>query len=523
MKNLTNQVNAILDNQIVSYGLLLIIGLAYFVPSLPYDFIRGMDDDWLVINNPGIREFSWRNIKFLFLEDHLDLHYYPLTYVSLSFDYHCFGLNPGLMRLHNILLHVVSGMLLYRISAELFSSNRIAFWIALIFIIQPMQIESVVWVICRRQVLFVFYFMLTWYLYLKYRKQDAGSLGKKLMYLLLIVGYTASLLSKATGISLPAVMVLSAFFIEKPEGIKDFKPLRWILWLLPFMVIAGGSLYMNAMADEGNFMRRSFDYSVIQHIIFVFYTLGYYIYKTILPFQLSAFYPAPQEGSGHLPYEYLLLAGVGLALVVGLVWAFKNKDHLWVFLISGYLVTIAVLTNRLLLFSDVPMLVADRYYYQSAPFVIAMVVFVLHKQWPKQFNPLLFVLVGVISMGFFSYLPKWKNVHVLIDQVLENYPSTEFYNRSAIAHALHGGDLQVAKNRLQQVKESTDGITFNNPDPFLFELGITNLMVGDTNGAKAVLSEFRTDTTLYYEYLSRSINGEVFTEVPSEFNGNASP
>lgn len=512
----TERVNAILgDSKVTSY-LLLVIGLVYFLPSLPYDFIMGMDDDWLVVNNPGIREFSWRNIKFLFFEDHLDLHYYPLTYVSLSFDHYFFGLNPSMMRLHNILLHVAGGLILYRILLELFLSKQIAFWTALIYIIQPMQIESVVWVICRRQVLFMFYFILTWYLFLKYRKSRIGSLRRKLMYLLLMLGYAACLLSKATGISLPVVMVLSAFLIEKPLSIKEFNPYGWFFWLMPFMVIAGGSLYLNALADEGNFMRRSFDYTILQHVVFVFYTLGYYIYKTLVPLKLSAFYPAPQEGGAHLPIEYLMLAGVGLALLVGLGLALKRKDHLWVFLIFGYLATIAVLTNRLLLFSDVPLLVADRYYHQSAPFIIAMIVVSVHGKWKEWANPIMLVLVGVMSIGFFNYLPKWRNVNTLMDHMLENYPSKEFYYRSAIAHAFHSDDMEMVKRRLKQAKETGNNTYFNNPDHFKFELGMTYLMVNDTAEADALLQTFRTDTSVYYEFLSRSANGEDFRVVPFE-------
>lgn len=508
--------NRLLRSSVVFNLIILGVGLLFFLPSLPFDFIRGMDDDWLVINNPGIREFSWRNIKFLFFEDRLDLHYYPLTYVSLSLDYHFFGLNPMAMRLHNVLLHLASSLLLFRILSELLSSRKLAFWIALVFMVQPMQIESVVWVICRRQVLSLFYFMLTWYLYLKYRQTETGTIKRMMLYLFLLVGYSACLLSKAIGIALPFVMLLSAYLIEKPAMVKDFRPVRRLLWLSPFLVIAATSLYLNALADDGNFMRRSFDYTMTQHLIFVFYTLGYYLYKTLVPFRLSAFYPAPPEGAEILPIEYMLLACVGLGLLVGLVWAVKKKHHLWVFLTAGYFVTIAVLTNRLLLFSDVPLLVADRYYYQSAPFIISMFILCAHRNWPKQFNPLMFVLVGTISIGFFNYLSKWQNVNTLMEHMLANYPTKEFFYRSAIANAMQGGDLKVAKTRLQQAKETSDDTYFNNPDHFKFELGMTYLMVNDTSEAKSLLPTFRTDTSIFYEILARSIEGEDFRKVPFE-------
>jgi hypothetical protein len=492
---------------------LVMIGLIFFLPSLPFDFIRGMDDDWLVIYNPGIKEFSWQNIKFLFLEDKLDAFYYPLTYVSLSFDYHFFGLNPGAMRLHNILLHLASGLFVHAIILKIFRLPSVAFWAALFFLIHPMQIESVVWVSCRRQVLFGFYYFGTWLVYLHYREALKESFTSRFFYVVILLGYIACILSKPTGLLLPLTLILTNIFLVDNDILSG----RWwkntILFLIPFGVIAAMDLILNGAMATGNFLVRDFGYSWTQHFVMSLSSIGHYFVAALIPIRLSPFYPAPPEIIGGLPWLIIgkAFAGVGvlMTLVIGLLLKWKKVS----LIVSCYIAGVIVVVNPILINSDLPMLVADRYFYHLAPIVAVSIVFSIRKLFGGHALVGLMILTVFFTASFFSYLPHWKNVNTLMDHMLINYPTKEFYYRSAIAHAMAGGELKTAKTRLLQAEETSDNTYFNNPDHFKWELGMTHLMVHDTIGAKALLPTFRTDTTIYYEFLSRSTKGEDFGKV----------
>jgi hypothetical protein len=102
---------------IIMLFLLILIPFALYYSSLSYDFIYSIDDEWIVTSNPAIKMISeyglGYGLKYLFYYDTTDFHYHPITYLSYSMDYFLFGINSYQLKLHNLLLHICSGLLLF--------------------------------------------------------------------------------------------------------------------------------------------------------------------------------------------------------------------------------------------------------------------------------------------------------------------------------------------------------------------------------------------------------------------------
>jgi len=175
--------------------LLAMLAVLVYVNSLPNGFV--FDDVSLITNAPRIRDL--RNIPSI-----LGLTgkkaYRPLRTASYAVDYFLFGRNPAGYRAVNIALHVVNGWLLFFLLRVLLREPRPALLAAILFVVHPIQTESVAYISGRRDILFTFFYLAGFASYIQYRETE------RLRYLVLTgIAYLLSLLSKEMGITLPVL------------------------------------------------------------------------------------------------------------------------------------------------------------------------------------------------------------------------------------------------------------------------------------------------------------------------------
>jgi len=126
------------------------------------------DDGNYVVDHPAIQHgFSWKTIEWAF-SSFDSSNWHPLTWLSLMLDYHLFGLHPGGYHLSNLAFHVVSTVLLFLLLERLTAKVWPSAFVALLFGIHPMHVESVAWVSERKDVLSAFFFLLTLISYSRY-------------------------------------------------------------------------------------------------------------------------------------------------------------------------------------------------------------------------------------------------------------------------------------------------------------------------------------------------------------------
>jgi protein O-mannosyl-transferase len=134
-----------------------------------------LDDRNYVTEHPAIQNgFTWKSIKWAFIAFDSE-NWHPLTWLSLMLDYQAFGLNPTGYHLINLAFHIANTVLLFFLLERLTARSWPSAFVALLFGIHPMHVESVAWVSERKDVLSAFFFLLTLMAYVRYAQSVVHS------------------------------------------------------------------------------------------------------------------------------------------------------------------------------------------------------------------------------------------------------------------------------------------------------------------------------------------------------------
>lgn len=421
-------------------ALVLLPAVVVFAPGLQYPFLS-LDDVHHVVENPILRDLSWHGITAIFSEDTRDARYFPLTYLSLAFDWHLFRLGPFGYHLHNLLLHCANTLLVLALVRRLGGDLLAAAVTALLFSIHPLQVESVAWIISRKNVLFLFYFLLAIHAYLSYldergRRRWIALAGASLLYLL-------ACLAKTTAITLPAVLLLIDWYRDPVPPARLFAFLRRTL---PSKLAFAPPLVVLALASQAAARRNPFTtnyaFAPTEWIAIAGHNFFFYVAKALAPLHLGVFYPLPAAGA--VP-AYFAAYGVATALLLAItVWAFARGRRALAFGLGWYFVTIAPQALQVALVSDLPLLAADRYFYQSAIGLFFVAGAGASALWQRRvaLRPVLIiasVVVGIVLCTLASWQrATFRNTTALYEQLLAHHPSDEFYYRLALEYAAAG-------------------------------------------------------------------------------------
>jgi hypothetical protein len=190
--------------------------LVVYWPAHQYQFVAYDDDDY-VYQNPVVRAgLTWQGVEWAFVDRQAN-NWHPLTWLSHMTDCQLFGLHAGGPHLVNVALHCANVVLLFLLLQTLLRRTEIPppqsdpFWrnlfVAALFALHPLRVESVAWISERKDVLSGFFGLLALLCYAKYavsRRAPKASAPYRLALLL----FTCSLLSKPMLVTLPLVMLL---------------------------------------------------------------------------------------------------------------------------------------------------------------------------------------------------------------------------------------------------------------------------------------------------------------------------
>src|SRR5580698_6671233 len=153
---------------------LLVLGIwIVFGQTIHYGFIN-YDDDLYIYENPMVtRGLDLFEIPHVFAHDTGPDEWYPLTEISHMSDWQLYGPNAGGHHLTNVLLHAATAILLFLALRKMTAALWPSAFVAAVFAVHPLRVESVAWVMERKDVLSGFFFMLalwTWARYVQNRK-----------------------------------------------------------------------------------------------------------------------------------------------------------------------------------------------------------------------------------------------------------------------------------------------------------------------------------------------------------------
>jgi protein O-mannosyl-transferase len=292
--------------------------LIYF-PAIEGDFI--WDDDAYVSENEQLKNKD--GFQNIWLKPGATPQYYPLVFTSFWLEYRLWGENTTGYHIVNMLLHASSALLLWRLFILL--SVPGAGLASLIFLMHPVNVESVAWITERKNVLSGLFYLASLSFYLKFLQIEVSPSKKEIpknknefFYALSILLFLLAMFSKTVTVTLPAVILLIIWW--KKDSIKLNDILRVTPFLLLGFILARLTLVTEkvVVGTQG----AEWDFSFAERFIIAGKALWFYLYKLVLPLNLAFSYPKWSIDSSVVSNYLPSLAF--LSLIIGL-WFLRNK------------------------------------------------------------------------------------------------------------------------------------------------------------------------------------------------------
>ncbi len=306
---------------LVPLALLAVITLAVFWPALGHDFLINWDDRQYILENYVIKGLTTDHLKSVFTTFFLG-NYAPLHLVSYMLDYEMWGLRPSGFIFTNIALHSLNGMLLFSLLQRLSGRKIFCFFASLIFLLHPVQVETVVWAAERKTVLAMTFFLVSLLGYHEYKK--SGKSAASGWYILSLFSFIAALLTKSVVVVMPLVIILFDLCYVGERRLK-----KVLSDALPFAVLAALTVAL-ALASHSETHGGITSYhggSPFATFLTMIPVLLRYLLLVFWPANLSAFYDVPFKTG--VDAEVAFAAGVVAILLCLGWWLYRQKRELF--------------------------------------------------------------------------------------------------------------------------------------------------------------------------------------------------
>jgi len=273
---------------LMAFGLFILVAVLY-APVRHYPFID-YDDTGYIVQNMHLRTgVSWTTLKWA-LTSTEQANWHPLTWMSHALDYQLYGLNAGGHHVSNLLLHAINTVLLFFLLTQATGSRLRSSVAAALFALHPLNVESVVWVAERKNLLCTLFFFLTLFAYGWYAKRPA--LGR---YLLVAALFILGLASKPMVITLPFVLLIVDYwplqrFVAQHKRGRSFGKL--VLEKVPLFALSAASAMITMVSQKaGGAMPTGSEFAFHLRIENAIRAYAIYLRETIWPARLAVFYP----------------------------------------------------------------------------------------------------------------------------------------------------------------------------------------------------------------------------------------
>jgi len=283
---------------IISITLIVLVAAVYMQTG-GHEFLNFDDNDYVTNNPHVVSGITGNNIMWAFTSvDAANWH--PITWLSHMADVQFYGTNPRGHHLTNVAIHTVSSLLLLLLLLRLTGSLWPSAFVAAMFALHPLHVESVAWVAERKDVLSAFFWFSTLFLYAEYVAKRRSAL-----YFLALFSFALGLMSKPMLVTLPVVMLMMDYWplgryrneggVQEP-GQRPGSVMALIKEKIPFFAcsLCSGIVTVyaqhkgGAMTDLGTMPL----YLRIQNALISYVK---YIGKTLWPFDLAVLYPIPSS------------------------------------------------------------------------------------------------------------------------------------------------------------------------------------------------------------------------------------
>ncbi|MBI3652742.1 MAG: tetratricopeptide repeat protein [Acidobacteria bacterium] len=450
----------------LTLALLLLAAIAYW-QSLQNGFVL-YDDDVYVTQNAEVQSGVNGQTLAWALTSTSAANWHPLTWISHLLDYQFYGLNPAGHHFTSVLLHLANvALLLWALHYLTGSIWRSAF-VAALFAVHPLNVESVAWVAERKNVLSTLFWILTIWSYAWYARRPEWR-----RYLLVVLIFAMGLMAKPMLVTLPFVLLLLDYWPlrrwpwqaadnrkeatvkskrrskKSPEN-TGFSTRSWLQLIIekaPLLVVAAASSAITFFAQkQGGAVASVTKISLAARLENAIVAYADYLYQMLWPTGLAVFYPHPK---GAIPLWQFLLALVALLLITGFVlW----KARRFAYLPVGWFYYLGTLVPVIGIVQVGEQARADRYAYVPLIGIFILVVWgggEVLKKFPQQRNAIIGVAIGwliVLTVVTRTQVRYWRDSATLFRRAVSvtenNYLA---YNNLGEALALQGKVDEAAK------------------------------------------------------------------------------
>jgi hypothetical protein len=447
--------------------------LSIYWPVRHYNFVEFDDPDYVFDNTVVRAGLTHWGLVWSFVDAH-SANWHPLTWLSHMLDCQLFGLNTGAHHLVNVLFHCANAVLLLLLLNSLTSTFWRNAFIASVFALHPLRVESVAWISERKDVLSGFFFMLTLLAYVRYARwpiQNASEqtkppaiIPRSDFYKLSLCFFVLGLLSKPMLVTVPLVLLLI-----------DFWPLNRFESLNQLPTASRRETARSLLLEKAPFIFFAIVFSVITYLVqksggapasvkftdYFFQIEGVlmnylgYLEKILWPENLSVLYLRPENvGVGLLIFATLILSAISIVAVVNS----RRRPYLlfgWLwFLVMLFPVSGIVQIGR--------QSIADRYTYLPSIGLAVMLTWGVVELAEFLFSPKIrricfsLAAAGILSAcGIVTrhQLTYWQNTETLMNRALELNPKNYVAHNNLAFYFLRQGKRQLAIMHFKRARE----------------------------------------------------------------------
>jgi protein O-mannosyl-transferase len=256
-----------------------------FGQTLWHDFVNYDDPRYVYENTRITSGLSISGIAWAFTHIH-SMNWHPLTTISHMLDCQLYGLNAAWHHLTNVLFHTVAAILLFLALQQMTGAVWRSAFVAAVFAIHPLHVESVAWIAERKDVLSGVFFMLTLLAYVCY--VHLPRVGR---YLVVVFFFACGLMSKPMLVTLPFVLLLLDYWpLDRIKG----QLWKRVLEKIPLIALSAVSSIITFLVQKGA-VGRTEELPILERINNAVVSYVLYIWQMLWPVNLAVFYPHPEN------------------------------------------------------------------------------------------------------------------------------------------------------------------------------------------------------------------------------------
>ncbi len=426
----------------ITIGLgLLVLTAGVFFQVRTFDFVN-LDDAAYVYENPKVqRTLSEESIRWAFTTFYL-ANYVPVTWLTYFVDYQRAGLDPGAYHVTNLAFHAATTLLLFIVLERMTRRVWPSAFVAALFAVHPLHVESVAWVSERKDVVSGFFWVLTIAAYVAYASRPG-----LLRYTLVVAAFVLSLLAKPMAVTLPCVLLLLDYWPLERAALRPKFAINWlrlVLEKLPLLAFAAGFSVVALIAQRGSgALPGEAVLGLGDRIANALVSYLLYLAKTLWPADLIPYYPHPKSAwiAWQVAGAALILLGVTIA-----VWRLRQRAP---YALVGWLWYLGTLVPVIGLVQVGSQGMADRYTYLPLIGIFLIAAWAgadVARAMPALRRPVAAAAIAAVlacAVVAHGQTRHWRNTHALFSHTLAVDP------RNPVAWAALG-EMRLQREEYEQ-------------------------------------------------------------------------